>query len=279
MGCRWLFLLVITTGCNSWFYHPDSFLHDKPSRHGIDFSPWTTKTSDGVRLQGWTLKAKNQPPRGTVIHFHGNAQNRSAHFLFVAWLVSYGYQVEVFDYRGYGGSDGKATRQGLVIDGSAVIDRICKNRPHPVFLVAQSLGGAVAIPALQQAKDPCPCALVLDSTFSSYRSITRQKLADFWLTWPLQYPLSYLISDELSPIDHVQALHGLPVIMIHGDQDTIVPISEGARLYEKISSREKHFWQMEDGRHTEAFVGREALSYRQQLVDALEKFGESSNCH
>jgi fermentation-respiration switch protein FrsA (DUF1100 family) len=83
------------------------------------------------------------PAKGTVVHLHGNAQNMSAHFSFTSWLPQAGFNLLIFDYRGYGKSGGTPSRAGLVLDSIAAI-RYVQNRPNiapnRVILLGQSLG-------------------------------------------------------------------------------------------------------------------------------------------
>jgi len=114
-----------------------------------------------------------------VIHFHGNAQNMSAHFGFVSWLPAQGFNLFVFDYRGYGTSAGKADREGVFEDSLAALDYIAA-RPgvdrNRFAGAGQSLGGANAIAVVGSRPHSGIRAVVIESAFSSYREIVRDKL-------------------------------------------------------------------------------------------------------
>jgi fermentation-respiration switch protein FrsA (DUF1100 family) len=75
-------------------------------------------------------------------------------------------------------------------------------------------------------------ALILDSPFSSYRMIAREKIAESIIGWPMQYPLSYLVNDDYSPVKFIRNVAPVPVLIIHGNRDTIVPVHHGRILYE-----------------------------------------------
>jgi hypothetical protein len=113
----------------------------------------------------------------------------------------------------------------------------------------------------------CFSGLILDSAFASYRSLARSKLAGVWLTWPLQWPLSYLVTDEFSPIDAIAQLR-VPLLMIHGDRDPVVPLAEGQQLFSAYPHQPKEWWLVPGGGHTAAF-GDEASPYRPRLVQWL----------
>src|ERR1041384_5905226 len=115
------------TGCaQGAFYHPDRGLHDPPARLGLKYEQVTFASQDGTRLVGWFIPARGyaDPKRakGTVVHFHGNAQNLSAHWQFVDWLPQRGFNLFVFDYRGYGASQGSPEPKGVFEDSLAALD-------------------------------------------------------------------------------------------------------------------------------------------------------------
>jgi len=246
----WISLL----GCNHLFYHPSRDYFVEVSELPFKIKTHKVQSTDGVLLDVWVWQTSDKP-EALVVQFHGNAENMSSHGFSLAWLVKkHNYALVTFDYRGYGKSSGKPSRQGLVEDGRAILsffDRDPVLGELDIFVVGQSLGGAVAVPALADKVPLNLAGVILESTFSSYREITRSKLAQFWLSWPLQMPLSYLVSEDFSPVDYISKL-SVPVLVIHGSGDQIVPPDSSLRLYEKIESR-KSFWKVENGRHLETF--------------------------
>lgn len=226
-------------GCNHLFYYPDDHRYGSPKELGLNYESAFVPTDDGQQLAAWWLKADRSAAnyqQSTVVHFHGNAQNLSSHFYYVAWLVRHGYDVVVFDYRGYGeSSDSRPTQQGLMIDGCSMIRW---TRSHPLLqvnpsliVIGQSLGGAVAVASLAHCPDVRVQGLVLDSTFYSYRAIARDKLNSFWLTWPLQVPLSYLVTDEQAAIDRIEQL-SMAKLFFHNPKDPVVSYHLGKQLFE-----------------------------------------------
>lgn len=256
-------------GCVSgMFYHPDRTVYDSPDRHGLKFEEVTFPSRDGTRLTGWFIPAVG-PPRGTVVHFHGNAQNMTSHFSFVSWLPAQGFNLFVFDYRGYGKSEGRPERQGLFEDSMAALEYVA-GRPgidHSRLLVlGQSLGGANAIAALGSRPFVGIRAVAIDSAFVSYRSIVRDKIGGMPFLSFFRAPLSHLlIGDSLSPDAVVARIAPIPLLIIHGTHDTVVPHSHGQRLFQ-LAGEPKQFWSIPGGEHTDAFADP-ASTYRQQLVD------------
>jgi alpha-beta hydrolase superfamily lysophospholipase len=269
-------MLITVYSCNGVFYQPSAQIFYTPADQEIDFVSMNFKTADNVLLSAWLLKTPTKPIKGTIIHFHGNAENMTSHFMFSGWLVEHGYQVVTFDYRGYGSSQSEPSRAGTIEDGKAVIQGVCAHaavQGHPVFILGQSLGGAVAIPSLvlSGTKD-CIRGIVLDSTFASYRDIAQKVLGSFWLTWPLQLPLSYLVSDELSAKDYINKLK-LPTIFIHSKTDPVIPFECGLDLYETSTDPSKKFWSLTERAHTLAFASPTS-PFRPQLVRWLDNLVE-----
>lgn len=263
--------IFVLSGCNHFFYYPDHLERMTPAKFELHYEDFYVLSQDGNKLHGWMIhNSEKKLPRATVVHFHGNAENMTSHFSFFAWLLDDGFDLVVFDYRGYGASEGRPTRKGLVDDGKAILSWVNEHaRSKDLIIAAQSLGGAVAIPAI--AKSPASSAriraIILDSTFSSYRTIARKKVAQFWLTWPFQWPLSFLVSDGLSPIDSIRDVH-IPLVFVHSPRDPAVPYALGRELYDAAHDP-KTFWDVLWGGHTSAFLAEDDR-YRQKLLDYLD---------
>src|SRR5947207_2938863 len=115
-----LALAVVTAGCTPVFFQPTGSIYATPGQYGIEYQPVEFKAADGTALFAWFLPARGEP-KGSVLYLHGNAQNISAHFSNVAWMPAAGFNVLAFDYRGYGGSEGKPTLAGVQLDIDAAM--------------------------------------------------------------------------------------------------------------------------------------------------------------
>jgi len=262
----------ILMGCNAFFYYPSQEIFHTPNDFGVAYEDVYFLSKDGTELNGWFIPAVGSA-KGTVIHFHGNAENMTNHYLFVQWLPQEGFNLFVFDYRGYGASSGKPDRKGMVEDSMASINYI-RQRPdvdsNRLLIFGQSLGGTLALAAVAQGSKDGIHAVVVESTFSSYRSIAREKLSEFWPTWPFQWLLAWLlISDEESPLPILGKIAPIPLLVIHGDDDQTVSYNEGRQIYQKASPP-KEFWTVAGGHHTEAFT-RYAKEYRPRLIKFFEE--------
>ena len=262
-------LLISATGCSSLFFYPQKAHFDNPALKSVSYEDVYFMTSDGLRLHGWYLKTKDKS-RGTILQLHGNAENISSHVNSVLWLTLEGYDVFTFDYRGYGRSEGSPTQDGVHRDAQSALETVLTlpdiNKER-LFVLGQSLGGAIAIYAVANSQHKNHVkALILDSAFSSYRDIAREKLAQFMLTWPFQYPLSLLFNDDYSPVKWIRTVHPLPVLIIQGDQDTIVPVHHASILY-GTALDPKELWVVNGVGHIQAFSVKDI---RNKFLEYLE---------
>lgn len=265
---------LLQTGCSSVFFYPDNATYITPDRLNLDFEDVYLDTADGENLHGWWLPAlTDEPAKGTIYYLHGNAQNVSAHILNVAWLPEQGYNVFTIDYRGYGQSTGAPDIEGALHDVETGL-RWLAHQEHtedrPLYLLGQSLGGALGIALAsewtQRNEQSALDGIILDGTFSGFRYIAREKLDQFWLTWPFQYPLSWTIPDDYEGTDRIADLSPVPVMVIHSVRDGIIPFEHGVRLYE-AAEQPKEFLQT-DTPHAATFV---IPAYREAVLEFMEK--------
>ena len=152
LGCS---LFGLSSCAQQAFYYPDHADYGTPAQAGLQHEDIFFQSEDGTRLHGWFIPAQNAggliPARATIIHFHGNAQNLSAHKEAVQWLPAHGYNVFLFDYRGYGLSEGRPNQAGLFADSNAALNYV-RSRPdvdkNRLLIFGQSLGGTNAIAAV-----------------------------------------------------------------------------------------------------------------------------------
>ncbi len=167
---------ILRFGCADRFvYYPTREVYGTPGDLGLRYEEVTFHSADGTALSGWFVPATGTA-QGTVVHFHGNAQNMTAHFGYVSWLPREGFNVFVFDYRGYGASAGRPSREGVYQDCLAALACV-RSRPDVdpdrIVVLGQSLGGANAIAVLGAPGAPRVRAVAVDSAFYSYRLMAR----------------------------------------------------------------------------------------------------------
>ena len=245
-------------GCTQIFLQPGHMEVHHPSEAGLAWEDVWLPAPDGARIHGWWLPAVGAP-RGTVLHLHGNAENITTFIGAVHWLPPAGYNVLLVDYRGYGRSEGVATIDGVHEDARVAIDAAlarAANDGSPLFVFGQSLGGSVAIHAVAHHPERARIkAVISEGAFSSYRRIAREKMGALWLTWPVQWPASLLFSDLYAAEDSVALLAPVPLLIVHGTDDIVVPPSHAQRLYD--AAREPRELWLVPGRHVAAFTTKE----------------------
>jgi fermentation-respiration switch protein FrsA (DUF1100 family) len=250
-GC----ITAVLAGCNSLFFFPYRTQVYSPDQLGLKYDDVYFAARDGTRLHAWFLPARSAA-EGTILFLHGNAENISTHILSVRWLPAQGFNVFLPDYRGYGASAGEPSIEGMQDDMDSALRTLLARPdvdPDRIVVLGQSLGGAIAIYNVAHSSYRRHIrGLAVESTFASYRGIAREKLAAFWLTWPLQYPLSRLVSDRYSPARAVALISPIPLLIIHGDRDPIVPVKHGRRLFE-LAREPKELWIVPGGGHIQAF--------------------------
>lgn len=258
--------------CNHLFYFPDAIAYQEPSTYPFPVKALEIKRAGKASISAWLMN-DTAASKGLILHFHGNAQNLTAHASFSSWLAEAGYTVLIFDYSGYGRTGGKPSQEALLRDSQDVMHWIVaedrwKTKGLPYIVLAQSLGGAVATTALAETPDFAAKVdlLIVESSFDSYSGVAFNKLTSQPLSFVFS-PLAYaLVSDYRKPSDAVKKL-SMQKIFIHGNADQVVPFENGKALY-AAALPPKEFWEIPYGNHTEAFVP--GSPYRQQLLETLE---------
>jgi fermentation-respiration switch protein FrsA (DUF1100 family) len=192
---------------------------------------------DGTKLHGWYCPCDK--PRGVLLLAHGNAGHVASRAAWLKYLQNKAMvSVFIFDYRGYGRSDGTPTVEGVLQDASAARVKLCEIaqvKESEILLMGESLGGAIAI---QLAASSPPRALILQSTFSSLRDV-----AD------VHYPkLSWLVrQDRIDSVAQIVRYRG-PLLQSHGSKDRTIPFSSGEKLF-RAANEPKQFVTIENADH------------------------------
>ncbi len=209
-----------------------------PHEFGVEHETLSIATRDGERLRAWALA--HDAPRAMVVYFHGNGGNLSVWAPILAGIARQEYSVLAFDYRGYGLSTGRPTERGLYRDVDAVIERFWSgSRPRaPVVYWGRSLGVAMAAYA---ATVRAPDGLILESGFPDVWSLVRA-------TPPLVLFAPFLT--YRFPSARFLRRVSVPVLVMHGDADSVIPFSQGRALFERVTGR-KQFATIRGGDHND----------------------------
>ncbi|NGP88345.1 alpha/beta hydrolase [Fodinibius halophilus] len=235
-------------------YHPQKELIANPQSIGRTYKDVTFRTPDDVQLHGWFIPADSSAP--TILYAHGNAGNISGRLQSIQLLNSMGCNVFIFDYRGYGKSEGAPSEEGTYRDISVAWDYLVDQRKvskDKIVVMGRSLGGSVAA-WLAARKDPA--AVVIESTFTSAVDLGADLYP--WL------PVRWLLKFEYKTIDHIKQIEQ-PLFMAHSRDDQVVPFSHGEQLFE-AANEPKTFVELQGG-HGSGFWESGAI-----YSDALRKF-------
>lgn len=265
------YLLALSlAGCTQAFFQPHRVLVQTPAQLGMAYQEIGLRAEDGTVLHAWYLPAPG-PARATVLYLHGNAENISTHFANVAWMPAEGFNVLALDYRGYGASGGSASLPGVQLDIDAALRALLARADvdaKRIVIFGQSLGGALAIHYVAHgALRGNVRALVADSSFSDYRELVREKLAGFFLTWPFQWLPWLTVDNDYSPAASVRAVSPVPLLLIHGERDVVVPPQHSRRLFE-LAGEPKELWIVPQAGHIQALRGE---SVRRRLAEFLSR--------
>lgn len=243
-------LLLLLTGCavERIFYYPNRVLYANPDKIGLTYNLVTYPSANGRMLSALYFPAAG-PAKGTIVHFHGNFANMSNHFPASYFLVQRGFNVLVFDYQGYGASEGKPSRRNTVEDGQASVQWALSQSTRPVGIFGQSLGAAVA--TVVASKEPAVKAVVLESCFTTYRAAAAHAMKQNVFTWPFAWVFPPLfVRRALDPWDWVDKIAPRPVFFIHGTADRIVPGAMSEKLFAR-AQEPKRLWLIPDANHME----------------------------
>ncbi len=223
-------------------YFPATDYYSTPADLNLDYQDVTLIASDGVRISAWYI------PRGdaigSVIFCHGNAGNMGDRLHTIDTLHRMGLNVLIFDYHGYGSSEGSPNEQATYDDAEAAWNWLCEvggESPERIVIYGRSLGGAVAV---ELALMHGPAALVVESSFTSLVAIGQQQ-------YPL-LPISLLARNEYQSIQKVGRIR-CPKFFIHGRDDELVPFENGKRLFEAAATP-KQFMETPGGHNASGFT-------------------------
>ncbi|MEX2200680.1 MAG: alpha/beta hydrolase [Dongiaceae bacterium] len=198
------------------FQFDDRPLGDPPSTIG-GLVAATLATADGLDLHFWL--APPDPGRAVIVYFHGNGGNAGDRADALAPLIAAGQGVVLAEYRGYGGNPGKPSEVAFLADGAAYLDAVRSRFPgHRIVLWGESLGGGIALPL---ALDDGVAGVILDSPFTSVPALAAEKYP--WV------PVDALLRTRFDNLARIGELR-VPLLILHGERDPIVPVSHGRRL-------------------------------------------------
>ncbi len=234
-------LVVIYFKQDGMFYFPEKEIWQTPRDINLEYTEINFRTKDGINISGWYIPAYKE--KGVLLFCHGNAGNISHRLDSIKIFNSLNLSVLIFDYRGYGRSNGKPSESGTYLDAEAAWDYLVdvkQKSPEKIILFGRSLGGAVAA---EIALRENPAGLIIESSFTSVPDIGKK-----FYPW---FPVKLISKFRYSTIDKI-GLIKCPKLIIHSPEDEIIPFKHGKYLYEKASPP-KEFLEIKGG-HNEGFL-------------------------
>jgi fermentation-respiration switch protein FrsA (DUF1100 family) len=221
-------------------YHPHPWEdRDWAAHSGLPLQDVWFESADGIKLFGWYVEQPS--PSAMLLWCHGNAGNMTHRLGNLRALYRLGMSVFLFDYRGYGRSQGRPTEDGLYLDALAAYDYLLHNRrirPERLVLFGRSLGGAIA--GALAAQRPA-MGLLLESCFPSIEAVARHHYLGLPLHWLLG--AAFRLEDRLPHLS-------LPKLFVHGDRDDIIPIELGQRAFD-AAKPPKEFYVVRGATHND----------------------------
>jgi uncharacterized protein len=179
-------------------------------------------TTDNVRLHGWIIRSR-APNAQLIVWFHGNAGNITSRAPVAEGLAAHGVSVLLFDWRGYGRSEGSPAETALFLDAAAAYEfATWQTNPRDIVLYGESLGGPYAA---HVARTNAACCVIIENSFPSLSALGNALYA------PL--PLGWLALNALPTTRWLNAAH-LPVLVMHGRRDEVIPFALGQELFDGL---------------------------------------------
>lgn len=250
-GISLVLVVLLAVGCFFFFYpqvekffifYPQASFDAVPSDWRLSYEDVYFDTEDKKRLHGWFFPLEGDAP--VILFCHGNAGNISHRLENVKFLLDRQLQVFIFDYRGYGKSSGSPSEMGLYQDGLAAYDFIVNRKgisPQKIVPFGRSLGASVAIEISLRREVK---SLILESAFTSTKEMAKTMFL-FGLFSPL-LPAHY---NNLKKITRIN----VPKLIIHGEDDEIVPFKMGEQLH-NIAQSPKYFFPIKGAGHNDTYI-------------------------
>ena len=238
--------LCLLAGCgleNRLIFHPSTDIARTPRDVGLAYQDLYFTTADNVRLNGWFIP--HPQANATMIWFHGNAGNIGDRVDNIKLLHDKIYiNIFIFDYRGYGRSPGSSSETTTYLDGEAAMNFVrtqLQVDSKNLLIFGRSLGAAVAA---EMASRHDSRAVILESPFVSIGEMAKVVLPAL--------PIGPLLSAKFDVVDKVARIK-VPLLVLHGDQDEIIPFEHGQRVF-AAARQPKQFYPVKGAGHNDTFI-------------------------
>ena len=228
----------------AFIFYPERQLSGIPSDEGMEYQDVTLQGSDGMTIHGWFIPGSG---KAVVLFFHGNGGNISHRIEKTRLLFHPEIASLMIDYHGYGRSHGKPSEKACYLDALTSWEYLVQERhfeSNQIILFGESLGGAVAVD-LAARKDVG--AIILESTFPNIGVVANRFFPG----------LSVFLRRKFDSLSKISKVH-VPLLILHGDEDELVPFQLGWKLFE-AANEPKEFFTIKGAHHNDSYeVGGEA---------------------
>jgi fermentation-respiration switch protein FrsA (DUF1100 family) len=224
-----------------------------PADAGLAYEQIELTTADGLHLAAWFVPGPTKA-RGVILFCHGNAGTIASRITTLELLQGLGFATLIFDYRGYGDSEGRPSEQGTYRDAEAAWQYLRGQgyAGDEIIIMGRSLGAAVAA---QLASRHSPGAVVLESTFTSVPDVAAE-------LYPL-FPVRFISRFHYNTLSRMPAIHA-PLLIVHSRDDEIIPYSHGRRLF-AAANEPKQFLELKGGHNDSIYVS--GIEYYRRGLD------------
>lgn len=220
----------------------------------VGFEDVAIRTEDGETLMGWWKPP--QPGRVLLLYFHGNGGSLLNRRDRARLLTQDGRGLLLVSYRGYSGSTGSPSEAGLRSDARAAYRWLASYEPRRIVLYGESLGTGVAV---RLATEAPVGGVILDAPYTSTADIAKSLFP--------YLPVALLMRDQFRSVDRIARLH-LPLLIMHGDRDGVVPIALSQTLFER-ANEPKHYVRLPGVEHEGVLEGGGLREVR-RFLDEIE---------
>ncbi|MGI9227587.1 MAG: alpha/beta hydrolase [Gammaproteobacteria bacterium] len=220
----------------AWFIYapnmPTRELTTTPKDIGLDYEDVFLKTNDNEKIHAWFIpkSSSNSLAEKTILFMHGNAGNISHRLETIQIFHRLGFNIFIFDYRGFGNSTGSPSEKGTYLDANAAWNFLRDDKnltPEQIIIAGRSLGGGVAT---EIAENVSPAMLILESTFTSMLDVSK-------IHYPFM-PTELIVKHEYETVNKLKNI-SCPVLIIHSVDDEVIPFAHSKTNFDNANSPKK----------------------------------------
>lgn len=206
---------------------PTFFKNNHILEKGFTIKSFYFKTKEGRKLNGWLLKSTTEEPKASIFALHGNATNINVHHQNFADLTKNGFQIFIFDYSGFGFSEGNSTRKNALEDAFSAFDffeNLDEIKNTPKIIYGQSFGGNLAIPVATENQQNIE-GVVIEGTFMNVKNIANNYIPVLG---------GFVISNNYNNKQNLKNFKK-PILIVHSKEDRVVNFKLGKQIFKNAN--------------------------------------------